>query len=327
MIKKRISKLIDKVYEFIILKKGIYMTKKTIIKIVDIVFWAIILVGTFQKLDEDYNFEMKYIIYCFLYMLAENILLMIIYITIRIALRDAYINRLDEIDLKNDNYYREIIYKYSPGVLDYIDDFEIGNNTIIAILMGLNLKGIINDDFKIVKNDFSDLDESEKYICTHINELKYIEMKNLKSAIIQDCKKRRLLEEYKPEKAKNHSPRLMLVFFVGIAVISFILAKINIILLSVFLFLLMSIVMVYVIYNVVFGVVDYMETFQFIRCNEGEKINERLEGLKNYLKDFTSIENKSQEELVIWEDYLIYSVIFNQNKKIIKEYQEKIDRM
>ena len=53
---------------------------------------------------------------------------------------------------------------------------------------------------------------------------------------------------------------------------------------------------------------------------------EKLEGLKKYLEDFSSLENKSEEELILWEDYLIYSVIFNQNEKIIKEYREKIEK-
>ncbi len=43
---------------------------------------------------------------------------------------------------------------------------------------------------------------------------------------------------------------------------------------------------------------------------------------KNYLKDFGNFEEKSHQELILWEDYLIYSVIFNLNTKIIKEYEQ-----
>ncbi len=60
----------------------------------------------------------------------------------------------------------------------------------------------------------------------------------------------------------------------------------------------------------------------YIRTKKGKEINKYLEGLKNYLKDFGNFEEKSHQELILWEDYLIYSVIFNLNTKIIKEYEQ-----
>ena len=79
------------------------------------------------------------------------------------------------------------------------------------------------------------------------------------------------------------------------------------------------------VYRITYAVVNSNEPY--VRTKIGEQTNEKLEGLKKYLEDFSSLENKSEEELIIWEDYLIYSVIFNQNEKIIKEYEEKLDRV
>ena len=61
----------------------------------------------------------------------------------------------------------------------------------------------------------------------------------------------------------------------------------------------------------------------YIRTTKGEAINEKLEGLKNYLKDFSLINEKSEKSLILWEDYLIYSVIFNQNTKVVKNMCDK----
>lgn len=61
----------------------------------------------------------------------------------------------------------------------------------------------------------------------------------------------------------------------------------------------------------------------YIRTNKGEVINERLEGLKNYLKDFSLMHERDENSLTLWENYLIYSVIFNQNTKIIKSICDK----
>lgn len=60
------------------------------------------------------------------------------------------------------------------------------------------------------------------------------------------------------------------------------------------------------------------------RTVKGEEINYKIEGLKNYLKDFSLLSNKEQQELVSWEEYLIYSVIFNMNDKIINDLTKLI---
>lgn len=62
---------------------------------------------------------------------------------------------------------------------------------------------------------------------------------------------------------------------------------------------------------------------QYKRTNEGKKINRKLEGLKLFLKDFTTLDKKEHKELLLWGDYLIYSVLFNQNKKIKDEMIRK----
>ena len=61
-----------------------------------------------------------------------------------------------------------------------------------------------------------------------------------------------------------------------------------------------------------------------IRTLKGEEVNLKLEGLKNFLNDFSLLNEKSKEELIIWQDYLIYSVIFNQNTKIVDKYKNVI---
>lgn len=61
----------------------------------------------------------------------------------------------------------------------------------------------------------------------------------------------------------------------------------------------------------------------YIRTGKGEEINERLEGLKNYLNDYSLMHERDENSLNVWDDYLIYSVIFNQNTKIIKNIYDK----
>lgn len=66
-----------------------------------------------------------------------------------------------------------------------------------------------------------------------------------------------------------------------------------------------------------------MKKNNYIRTKKGEALNENLEGLKNYLKDFSTMDERDEKSLALWEDYLIYSVIFNQNTKTVKNMLDK----
>jgi len=329
------------------------VNKRKVSQIINIIYWGIILISTIANIQEGLNLELKgmafdkmaiteyfitigmifvVIVISFVISIIENFELTAIYIGIKIAMKKFHKDRLSKIDLKKyENYYRDIIQKYSPGVLDYIDDFEIGKNTLIAILMGLKLKGIINEDLKILKNDFTELDENEKYVCNHINDLNNIEIEDLKYGIIEDCKKYKLLEIKKQPQSRKEVPIVNWLIlstvlpFIIIFIVFMIDANNIIKIIAIFLpFLLAFIIRFRSVYRITYAVANSKEPY--VRTKNGEQVNEKLEGLKKYLEDFSSLENKSEEELVLWEDYLIYSVIFNQNEKIIKQYQEKIDR-
>ena len=59
----------------------------------------------------------------------------------------------------------------------------------------------------------------------------------------------------------------------------------------------------------------------YFRTKEGEELNRSIEGLKNYLKDYTLLDEQEKDGIVVWEEYLVYSVLFNQNKKMIEKYK------
>ena len=48
----------------------------------------------------------------------------------------------------------------------------------------------------------------------------------------------------------------------------------------------------------------------------------KLDGLKLFMEHFSNMKNKKAEQLVLWEDYLIYSVMFNINSEIQDEYSK-----
>ena len=60
----------------------------------------------------------------------------------------------------------------------------------------------------------------------------------------------------------------------------------------------------------------------FICCTS---IYVKLEGLKVFLKDFGNMKDKDSNELILWEDYMIYSVLFRINKDAINKYSKYIN--
>jgi len=169
--------------------------KKIFITKVDVIFWGIIIVNAIIEIskslingDIGVDFTMinmfgikEYLtlagiilfLLCFYTILSllKMFYLTILYVGIRIGYKKYFKEKLDKIDFKNDNYYREIISQYSPGVLSYIDDFKLDEKDIVATLMSLELKHkikITDNNIEIIDSNEENLDENEKYILVNI---------------------------------------------------------------------------------------------------------------------------------------------------------------
>lgn len=89
--------------------------------------------------------------------------------------------------------------------------------------------------------------------------------------------------------------------------------------------LLCAIFYVFICAPIINAVYSIMRMNSYGRTEKGEAINKKIEGLKQYMSDYTSLSEKGKDELIIWEEYLIYSVIFGLNDTIVKEMSELID--
>ena len=337
--------------------------KKKIIRIIDILFWGYILFSSFNEpginidiselINTDFSkinfldfnnillffnliigFIFVAIFLIFIGML-KNLFLVILYIGIRFGFSHAYKEKFNKDDVKSESYYREIIDKYSIASLSYIDDFKIDNKDIIATILSLKLKEkiVIEDDIKVVNDDASELEENEKYILECLKEKKEIDFSKFKELVQKDCINKQLLKiqfaifnrKYVityiiiaflliliniimfllPNDILNHIPAwLAILFFLG----------------GLFAFLFMPFIgVVYVFFKGIFNAIN-----PFVRTKLGVEINKNIEGLKNYIKDFSNLENKKVKEIELWDEYLIYSVMFNENKNVISELEDKI---
>lgn len=55
------------------------------------------------------------------------------------------------------------------------------------------------------------------------------------------------------------------------------------------------------------------------RTDTGDFLAEKLYGMKNFIKDFSNLDETSKKHLVLWKDFLIYAVVLEENDVILKE--------
>ena len=227
---------------------------------------------------------------------------------------------LDKNDFgKYKNYYRDIIKDYSPAILSYIDDYKLNSKDIISTILNLKLKKYIDikdNKFIIVNNDYSKLENNEQYILNNIN--KNINIFIFQNIVLEEAINKGLIES-KINKSKIIKNIIIYTIIIVLSMcLTFYLLSNNIGL--IYFISLISLTIIFPIYELyIISIILSFIKNRYVRTKKGKEINEKLEGLKNYLKDFSNLDEKDVEEIKLWEDYLIYSVLFNQNTNIINE--------
>ena len=59
------------------------------------------------------------------------------------------------------------------------------------------------------------------------------------------------------------------------------------------------------------------------RTELGTEMAECIHGMKNFIHDFSNLSEANQEHLILWDDYLVYAVLLEENEKIIKEIMKR----
>lgn len=253
-------------------------------------------------------------------------------IFIKIAIAIAKRDNLEKIDFqKYKCLYREFIYNYSPAVLSYVDNLKVERKKVfVANILGLQKKNYIdikNNEIRIINRNYEMLEENEKYILE--NKIFNIDWFTFEKKIREDALKKKLI--FKDEEKIKRNDNKPITFFITLLLITTgILAILFIIFggklenftdsLSNFIeygllasiFILPTIVLVFC-FTYIINVDDYSRT------EVGNDINIKLEGLNAYITNFSKLDEKSIIDLKLWDEYLIYSIIFEHNYKIVDE--------
>lgn len=271
------------------------------------------------------------------YLLIVNILILIItpiyYIIYNIREKRKTKNAEEKIIIKNIDfkYYRDIIEKYSPATLSFIlDGMEFDKDLAASIIYLIN-KGYIElkQDNKITRTDKdnSGLSKDLKIICNsdvnHLLACRRLKNKNIKEqqeAYIASQTNRQWMEQVEKEaeedglvieRKKYKITSILSILCIIETVYTLTIKNYGLFFFSIFLFFLL-----------VFLKMSAYDKNKWVKTQKGYELYSRIVGLKNYIKDFSTLSEKELKEIEIWEDYLIYAIIFNNTSKLNKDALE-----
>jgi len=74
------------------------------------------------------------------------------------------------------------------------------------------------------------------------------------------------------------------------------------------------------VYLFTFSVVRFKDKIK--RTEQGDFLAEKLYGMKNFIRDFSNLDEASKQHIVLWRDFLIYAVVLEENEVILKEISD-----
>ena len=247
---------------------------------------------------------------------------------------------------QNRGYYRDLLKDYNPLELSYNNNYNLDDNSLFAMVLYLQNKKVLclNDGkFNINYDNVDKLDNLGKQFIDCIKVLDNgklaVSYSNLTNLTDKSCKEKNLLVMDNVPKRKFIIDLLMsiiiyVVLFVAYKNLTNIYDSLppteNIFL--VFSIIIFSILLILSVF--VFPFIFFIKIVLFILATNikqakktklGNEINYKLDGLKNFIRDFSKLDERTKEEVVLWDDYLIYSVLFGDNKKISTDMKDMVE--
>lgn len=214
-------------------------------------------------------------------------------------------------------YYRDILQTKSPAILSYCYNKKVNvEDEVVAILLNLQKNGVIRlSENKItILGNINNLSEHEKYIFKRDSYNKDFK-KNFKRLLLKDLVKERYV--YKRSKNKFNIVAIMEIFMVWM---------IMYMLVSIPIFMKFSNLgtLVFFAYFLTFAGVPIYKAIQnkinpVFRSKKALELSGKLKGLKRYIVDYSIIESTGVENINLYDEYIIYAIIFNIKGKLDKE--------
>ena len=73
---------------------------------------------------------------------------------------------------------------------------------------------------------------------------------------------------------------------------------------------------------VVGGIVSTATKQRYRRTQSGNEMAEYVYGMKNFIHDYSNLSEADKSQLVLWDDYLIYAVVLEENEQIVADIRK-----
>lgn len=74
---------------------------------------------------------------------------------------------------------------------------------------------------------------------------------------------------------------------------------------------------------IVGGIATMSKRKIWTRTDAGNEMAECIYGMKNFIHDFSNLSEEHKEQVVLWDDYLVYAVVLEENQQIVKEIMKR----
>lgn len=224
-------------------------------------------------------------------------------------------------------YYREALESLTPFEISILTNLNIEERKDVAatILWYQNKKYIDIKNEEFIFYDNINLTEKDKYFLTFLKtkDLGYLE--SYKNMIYEELKIKKYIVEN-----DYHSKTIQSIIKNILIIIGLFILTIGLILLNVF--FIKNMVLQKII-DLVIIIIDLIITYKKVasfmigyanrkskyqRTITGEEKTTYIHALQNFIHDFSNLKDYDKEQIILWEDFLIYAIVLEQNDKIVE---------
>ena len=209
-------------------------------------------------------------------------------------------------------YYREIVGDIPPAILSVIYNRDINiEDQIISTIVYLKEKQMIsfeNNKIVVINNSIQ-LSNHEKIIIEYIDG--QIDNKAFKqkyqSLLMEDLKKQKYIIVKSKDIFDMTELMQLIIIWIIISMIIFMPVIVNVSKIG------LSLVLTYIFAFISIPIYKFInkKINPVIRTDKALELTSKLNGLKSFLQDFTTINDKKIEEVKLYDDYILYAIIFN----------------
>ena len=263
------------------------------------------------------------LLFCTVPKLVRNL---VIYFAITIIIRKKEKSNLTYNTTTDINYFREPLKKLSPFDISILANLSIEDNKdIAATILWYQNKGYISiKDNQIIYNNNINYSEKDKLFLNYLNTKNKEYLNQYKTTTYNKLLENNIIEEnkYFDNISKIFIKNFLTLCILYILIISLILVNVFIIqntITKTLILIFIIIISLFITYKKVSTIIKIYinRKYKYIRTKQGNEITTYVHALQNFIHDFSNLKDASKEQIVLWNDFLVYAIVLEENTKII----------